>query len=195
MFLKKFLKSNELVKLGSLCEIIIGLTYRPENVCNDGIIVLRSGNIQKNSIQTEFDIVKVQNIVIPLKKNVRMGDIIMCSRNGSPSLVGKSAILKKEYQNMTFGAFMSCIRSRTPYVLQSFFETDLFRQQLGGTQTSSVNQITSLMLANIDIFTVKEDEEFIFMNLVKQVDKLKFIVNSSVILLKNLLSVLKYLWW
>ena len=37
-------------KLGEIGHSIIGLTYKPENITDDGILVLRSGNIQDGKL-------------------------------------------------------------------------------------------------------------------------------------------------
>lgn len=79
-----------------------GLTYSPKDVVDNGILVLRSSNIQNSSLSFE-DNVYVSKVSRDLL--VKKGDIIICSRNGSAALVGKSAFVDKEL-NATFGAFM-----------------------------------------------------------------------------------------
>ena len=68
-------------RLSELAEYSIGLTYKPEQICDDGTIVLRSGNIQDGKISFS-DIVRVN---APIKESlfVKEDDILMCSRNGS----------------------------------------------------------------------------------------------------------------
>ena len=55
MFGEKF--EGEKIKLSKISNPIIGLTYRPDNVCDDGTIVLRSGNIQNNELQIVDDVI------------------------------------------------------------------------------------------------------------------------------------------
>ena len=62
------------VRLGEIGETNIGLTYSPENISDDGVIVLRSGNIQNGKIDYA-NIVKV-NLEIPKNKLCRKGDIL-----------------------------------------------------------------------------------------------------------------------
>ena len=137
----------ENVKLGKIAEYFIGLTYSPEDVSDKGMIVLRSSNIQ-NGVLDFSDIVRVNK---KIKENliVRDGDILMCSRNGSKKLVGKIAVVKKLTEEMTFGTFMTIIRSKYSQFLSYFFVSDLFRDQIDGSETSSINQITKYMLDGI----------------------------------------------
>lgn len=136
-------------KLGNLGEIFIGLTYKPENVSPEGTIVLRSNNIQDGALVFD-DVVRVN---CPVRKNliVQPNDILMCSRNGSAKLVGKCTLLSEMSEVMTFGAFMTIIR--TPYngYLRYFFDSSAFRNQIKGSATTTINQITRKMLDEIQV--------------------------------------------
>ena len=133
------------VRLGTIGYTNIGLTYSPKDVTDDGTIVLRSSNIQNDSIDYA-DIVRVK-MDIPENKMCHIGDILICARNGSKRLVGKAAIIDKE--GMSFGAFMAIFRSPcNEYVLQ-FINSAYFRNSLlGDTGTTTINQITQDMLKN-----------------------------------------------
>ena len=137
------------MKLKELGEYFIGLTYKPDNISDKGIIVLRSGNIQDGQFDLS-DIVRVDT-VIREKQFVKPGDILMCSRNGSARLVGKSTVIPVINEPMTFGAFMTIFR--TPYndYLKFFLQSSSFRKQLSGSKTTTINQITIRMLDNIDM--------------------------------------------
>lgn len=139
----------EKAKLGTLGDIFIGLTYKPEAVSDQGTIVLRSGNIQNGKIDLN-DIVRV-NSKIKEKLYVKEGDILMCSRNGSARLVGKSALIKSLPEKMSFGAFMTIIRTDKNDYLQYYFKTSYFRQQLKGSATTTINQITRNMLVDVEV--------------------------------------------
>ncbi len=137
------------MKLKELGDYFIGLTYKPDDVTDDGTIVLRSGNIQEGKFDLS-DIVRV-NTKIRDKLYVRPGDVLMCSRNGSARLVGKSTVIPRLDEPMTFGAFMTIFR--TPYndYLRYFLQSNDFRRQLASSKTTTINQITINMLDNIDI--------------------------------------------
>ena len=140
----------EYKKLGEVANCQIGLTYKPTDVVDDGgTIVLRSSNIQENKIALD-DIVRVNCNINP-SKYVNDGDILMCSRNGSFRLVGKVAKIKNLAEPMSYGAFMTIIRSIYNDFLFYFFLSHSFRKQIFVGQTATINQITTKMLNNISM--------------------------------------------
>lgn len=103
------------VRLGEIGYSNIGLTYSPKDICDSGILVLRSCNI-KNSNMNYDDIIKVK-MNIPKNKMCKKGDILICARNGSKRLVGKAAVIDRA--GMSFGAFMAIFRSQcNEYILK-----------------------------------------------------------------------------
>lgn len=171
-FLEMTSKCQSSVKLSSIATYSIGLTYAPEDVNSDGIIVLRSGNIQDGSITLE-DIVRVNK---PIKDSlyVKKGNILMCSRNGSASLVGKTAIVGDYPERMTFGAFMTLIKTDIPEYINAFFSTPSFRYQVSMGKSSTMNQITQKMLDSIELPLVSVSEQEQFAEIGRQADKSKF---------------------
>ena len=112
----------------------------------DGIAVLRSNNIQKSNMNYD-DLVYV-SCAVPNRAMIDKGDILICARNGSRALVGKAAIV--DMAGMAFGAFMAKYTSMlsgslNPYILL-FIESPVFRKQLDGVKTETINQITQDML-------------------------------------------------
>lgn len=173
MFGDKF--KGSMIKVGDIADVYIGLTYKPENVSEKGTIVLRSGNIRNQSLQVETDVVRVSGVKIADNKYVKDKDILMCARNGSARLVGKSCLIRNPKEEMAFGAFMSVIRTGYPYFLQGFFSSDYFKNQLTNVGTTSVNQITSKMLNNYNVIMPTKGQEEEFSVFCSQVDKSKFI--------------------
>lgn len=137
----------EVKKLGEVANYFIGLTYSPKDVCDNGTIVLRSSNIQNGKLDLS-DIVRVNK---PIKDSlmVQVGDILMCSRNGSSRLVGKTATIQELSEQMTFGTFMMIIRSQYNQYLSWFFISDLFRKQINSGENTMINQITKYMLDDV----------------------------------------------
>ena len=134
------------VRLGNIGFTHIGLTYSPKNISKEGIIVLRSSNIQNDNMDYQ-DIVRV-NMNIPENKMCHVGDILICVRNGSKRLVGKAAIVDRE--GMSFGAFMAIFRSQcNEYILQVINSLYFRNSLLGDTGTTTINQITQNMLKNV----------------------------------------------
>lgn len=136
-------------KLGDIGEGYIGLTYTPDDVSDKGTIVLRSGNIQDNKLDFS-DVVRVKK-KINEKLRVKNEDILICSRNGSSNLVGKSALIPNLDEEMTFGAFMMIYKSEYNRFLIHFLHSIHFRRQLGKSATTTINQITKKMLDEIEV--------------------------------------------
>lgn len=152
------MKANwEIKPLPEIAEYFIGLTYKPEDVGNLGTIVLRSSNVQNDSLDLS-DLVRVNRSV---KKSlyVRKGDILMCSRNGSKRLVGKTAVIGDLPEEMTFGTFMTVVRSDCSPYLAWFFRSEVFREQIGVGENTMINQITKYMLDAIRVPLPPSDEQ------------------------------------
>ena len=170
-------KGLEKVLLSDMAEYFNGLTYSPDNVTNDGTIVLRSSNIQNS--QLDFaDTVRV-NSSIKDKLFVKDNDILMCSRNGSARLVGKVALIKNLSEPMTFGAFMMIIRSRYYPYLMTYFQMDAFRRQIATGATTTINQITGNMLNKISLPLPDMADINEFVTFVEQTDKSKLAIQQS----------------
>ena len=181
-------KGWKIKKLSELASYTIGLTYKPEQVCDVGTIVLRSGNIQDNQINLD-DLVRVNTII---RENlwVREGDILMCSRNGSASLVGKVAQIKAVSEPMTYGAFMTVIRSEYSDFLYLYFQSANFRDQISGGKSSTMNQITQKMLDKIEFPFPDLDTISSLSSILQQADKSKFELKQCI---ENIDKVIKSL--
>jgi type I restriction enzyme S subunit len=157
-------------KLPELATYFNGLTYRPSDVSDNGTIVLRSSNVQNDELEFR-DPVRV-NCSIKDKLYIETGDILMCSRNGSKRLIGKTAVIGELEERMTFGTFMMIIRSElNPYLIW-FFKSSLFRSQLSKGEATQINQVTRYILDDVsvplppekDIALVVYDLQNIFLN-------------------------------
>ncbi len=127
--------------LGELGETLIGLTYRPEDVAPEGTLVLRSSNIEDGQLALD-DCIRVRSVV-PSRIMVRDGDILVCVRNGSRGLIGKSLRLDNQVRGMTFGAFMSVYRSELSEFLCWHFQSGAIKKQIDEHLGATINQITS----------------------------------------------------
>lgn len=133
----------EVKKISEVCRNFTGLTYNPENIANYGTLVLRSSNIQNNEL-TFMDNVYV-DMEIPNRAIAKAGDVLVCVRNGSSQLIGKSALITPEAEGMAFGAFMTVLRTSSidnVYLLQSWRHKRT-QDQIHETFGATINQITS----------------------------------------------------
>lgn len=149
----------ESTKLKFFGESIIGIIYSPDDVVTtgEGILVLRSSNIQNGKLAFE-DCVFV-NKEVQEKYLTKEGDILLCARNGSAHLVGKAAYIDKQNEGVTFGAFMSIVRSELDKYLFYFFNSQVFKAQTGLFSTSTINQLTSSTLNNMFISFPRDKQE------------------------------------
>ncbi len=170
-------KGYPVKSLPEIAEYWNGLTYKPEDVADEGTIVLRSSNIQNAQLDFE-DTVRV-SCPIGDKKYVKDNDILMCSRNGSARLVGKVALIKNIAEPMSFGAFMMIIRSRYYPYLMTFFQLPAFRAQITTGATTTINQITGRMLDNVKLPVPEEAELDSFISFIEQIDKSKVAVQKA----------------
>jgi len=135
-------------KLGQIGDAIIGLTYSPSDVVDDGgVLVLRSSNIKNGRIDYE-DQVRV-SCNISEKLRIKDGDILICARNGSRRLIGKNAIMRSEDENCTFGAFMSVFRTKESKYVYYLFQSQLFKKQIERDLGPTINQVTT---GNLNLF-------------------------------------------
>ena len=171
-------KGWDVKKLKDIAISQIGLTYKPDNVSENGTIVLRSSNIQDSSLDFA-DIVRV-NCNIKEKQYVQEGDILMCSRNGSFRLVGKVARIKNLRERMSYGAFMTIIRSNYQDYLFAFFKSPAFREQLISAQTATINQITVKMLDEIILPLPPMELQQLFAQKIEAIEQEKEIIKQSI---------------
>lgn len=149
----------EVKRLKFVGKSIIGITYNPTQVTDkeNGILVLRSSNVQNGTLSFEDNV--YVNAEISEKHLSKEGDILICARNGSAHLVGKSAYIPKEYEGLTFGAFMLMFRSNYGKFMYYVFNSNLFKSQTGLFATSTINQLTSDTINNLFVALPKSEKE------------------------------------
>ena len=132
-------------RLEQVGEAYIGLTYSPSDVREKGTAVLRANNIQNGKISYD-DVLHVE-MKIPDRAYINQGDLLICARNGSKNLVGKTAIVERNGD--AYGAFMAKFISVSNRYLYYFFSSRLFREQLDDANTTTIYQVTQSMLKKL----------------------------------------------
>ena len=143
-------------KLLDHVSLVQGLTYTPENVKPTGTLVLRSSNIQNGRLWLEDNV--YVNAHVPKEKMVEQGDILVCVRNGSSALIGKSCVLP-ELKHTTFGAFMSVLRGDSTGYFAKLFESNIVQEQVRGRSNATINQITKKDFQSIQVTVPKKPEQ------------------------------------
>lgn len=133
----EFTEEWETKKLGEIGEIVNGLTYSPNDIAENGVLVLRSSNVQNRSLAFEDNVYVRTDNYNPVQEN----DILICVRNGSKNLIGKNALINKENEGVAFGAFMSIYRSSFNRFLFHWFDTNEYREIVHKNLGATINSI------------------------------------------------------
>ena len=136
-------------RLGDIGSCHIGLTYRPSDISDHGLLVLRATNVQGSRISLDdpvFVRVDVANDLL-----IRPGDLLICVRNGSKSLIGKCALILDPPRGLTFGAFMAVFRSRSNDFVAHVFQSNIIATQIQERLGATINQITNSSLRSFQI--------------------------------------------
>lgn len=145
------------INLGELGNCIIGLTYKPEDTSDYGILVLRSSNIQNNHLAYDDNV--FVSIEPPERTIVKEGDILVCVRNGSRQLIGKCALIDKNAQGSAFGAFMSIFRTDIYEFIFHQFQSNVIQKQIAEIMGATINQITNKDMLGFKIPLPENKEE------------------------------------
>lgn len=139
-------------KLGDVVTNSIGLTYSPNNVKKYGTLVLRSSNIKNGKLIFEDNV--FVEMSIPERAKVHTNDLLVCVRNGSKALIGKSAVITEDAEGMAFGAFMTILRANgiEQIFLNYYWQTDFIQKQVRDNMGATINQITNADISDFDIY-------------------------------------------
>lgn len=154
---KGFTEAWEQRKLTEFVEFFSGLTYTPNDVQDNGTLVLRSSNVSNGEI-VNADNVYVNSQVVN-SENVKVGDIIVVVRNGSRSLIGKHAQIKAFMPDTVIGAFMTGIRSECPEFTNALLNTPKFEDEIAMNMGATINQITGYMFSKMEFKVPCLDEQ------------------------------------
>ncbi len=144
-------------KLTEFVEFFSGLTYTPNDVQENGTLVLRSSNVSNGEV-VDADNVYVNPQVVN-SENVKVGDIVVVVRNGSRSLIGKHAQIKTFMPNTVIGAFMTGIRSECPKFTNALLNTSRFEEEIAMNMGATINQITGYMFSKMEFKVPCLDEQ------------------------------------
>lgn len=156
-FLGSFDFSWEQRKLTEFVEFFSGLTYTPNDVQENGTLVLRSSNVSNGEV-VDADNIYVNPQVVN-SENVKVGDIVVVVRNGSRSLIGKHAQIKAFMPNTVIGAFMTGIRSECPEFTNALLNTSRFEEEIAMNMGATINQITGYMFSKMEFKVPCLDEQ------------------------------------
>ena len=115
-------------KYGEVVETRRGLTYKPSDICDSGIRVLRSSNIDEDTFVLKADDVFVKKDAVNIDYS-KENDILITSANGSSRLVGKHAIISSISGNpAVHGGFMLLGTTKEPYFINASMGSSWYRR-------------------------------------------------------------------
>mgnify|MGYP000858406490 CR=1 FL=1 len=116
-------------RLGDIANIISGVSYNKKDISDNGIRILRGGNIQNSKVLILEDDIFISENYKNETNSVKIGDIVIVASTGSNLLIGKAGFIKKDLDNTQIGAFLRIIRpiSDICSFLQLIFISDFYK--------------------------------------------------------------------
>ena len=130
----------ESVALLSKCDLLNGLTYTPNDMADNGLLVIRSSNVQNNQLVFSDNV--YVDLTVADEKLIKKDDIIICVRNGSAALIGKCAKASRDY-TITFGAFMAVLRGENNGYIYQLLQQGTIQKHISKNSGATINQITN----------------------------------------------------
>ncbi|MCX2837876.1 restriction endonuclease subunit S [Salinimicrobium sp. MT39] len=134
-----------------LSYLIRGVSYKKADAKStkekDDYLILRGGNIQDGVIVDNEGEVYVNGSFVNENQKIHKGDVVIVGSTGSKKLIGKAGIAKKDYENVSFGAFLMVIRP-VKGINASFFDyyflSDNYREKIrelaGGININNIRK-------------------------------------------------------
>ncbi len=170
-----------IVKLKYVAFTNIGLVYSPDDIVensDEGYPVLRANNIQNGKIDYQ-DLIYIKSKQIGKKQIISSGDLLMCIRNGSENLLGKTAKIQDE--NFSFGAFTAIIKSQFNDYFYWVFQTNMLRKSIASFSASNgIGQISQDDIKNFIIsFPPLKEQEQIANFLDEKCEKIDLLIEKT----------------
>lgn len=172
------------VKLNKLGKLVSGLTYSPDDIREDGLLVLRSSNVQNGEIKLE-DNVYVRTDIKGANLS-ELNDILICVRNGSKALIGKNALIPDNMPLCTHGAFMTIFRAELPKFVFQLFQTKDYERQVNADLGATINSINGNKFIKYEFYIpVIEQEQKKIADFLSSIDSIISTQSQKVELLKE----------
>lgn len=163
-------------RLGCLADVIRGVSYGRQQVSTaeepGKLPLLRGGNLQNGTLWLD-DLLFVDQACVSDDQFLRERDIVLTMSSGSPALIGKSAWVPTRSDNMTFGAFCGCLRSKDTAMarwLFWFLQTPFYRQAI--TASAKGTNINNLKREHLLVLPVAVPPPDLQASIVARIDAL-----------------------
>ncbi|MGX9539520.1 restriction endonuclease subunit S [Shewanella sp. A22] len=162
------------VQFKSIAGVRRGLTYKPDDIAENGIIVLRSSNINVDRFELRKDDVQVNKNAVNINR-VKNGDILITSANGSSNLVGKHVVVCGLTLDAVHGGFMLLAETDVPHFLNASMNTywyDRFRSINVAGGNGAIGNIKGSALEEEYLYIPKKEEQIAIGNYFQKLDAL-----------------------
>ena len=176
-------------KFSEIVETRRGLTYKPSDVRDTGIRVLRSSNIDEDRFTLKPDDVFVEVGAVNIDY-IKETDILITAANGSSRLVGKHAIISDIPNNSAVhGGFMLVGTTKEPYFINASMSSSWYKKFVelfvaGGN--GAIGNLNKNDLDNQDVFVPTEPEQQKIGALFKHLDALITLHQRELEMLQNI---------
>ena len=156
-----YANSWEQRRLGEVITFNRGLTYKPKDVADCGIRVLRSSNIQDDKFIKRPDDIYVRREAVNIEF-VQKNEILITAANGSSQLVGKHAIVDTLNEECVAGGFMILANTKHPFFINALLSAPWYEKFIrvasaGGN--GAIGNLSKKMLDDSRTYLPKSDEE------------------------------------
>ena len=143
------------VRLKELAKVVSGVSYDKRDICNDGIRIIRGGNISNLSIVLLPDDVFLPQKYYDNEKEVKTEDIVIVASTGSKIAIGRPAFADKNLSQTQIGAFLRIVRPYVPNVyqyLKCLFASNYYREHISDLVHG--NTINNIKTEYLDEFII-----------------------------------------
>ena len=148
-----------------LANLIRGVTFKKSEsspLDADGLVpIIRAGNVSEGRLRLDEDLVFVPEDRVAEEQFLRRGDIVVATSSGSASVVGKSALVRKNWRG-AHGAFMAVLRplgnvdaAFLAYCIQEDLVRNRWREAAAGTNINNLKR-DDLLLTEIPLCPISE---------------------------------------
>ena len=135
----------EVKSVNDVSSICRGVSYKPNDLQESGVLILRGNNIENNHVVYDNNTAYLLPDLISDEQKIKKHDIIITMSSGSKEHIGKCAMFQKDSEH-SFGAFLSKITpmKECPYFLFLYLSSSYFKQKIKSIcNGTGINNLTN----------------------------------------------------
>ena len=135
----------EVKSVNDVSSICRGVSYKPNDLQESGVLILRGNNIENNHVVYDNNTAYLLPDMISDEQKIKKHDIIITMSSGSKEHIGKCAMFQKDSEH-SFGAFLSKITpmKECPYFLFLYLSSSYFKQKIKSIcNGTGINNLTN----------------------------------------------------